>query len=187
MKVQTKVITLISLVAIIFFLALYLIQLAEKQKTEGILAERKLEKSESFKKAIQSFGSNLEVFAKDYTQWDDMVGFVESKDSVWADENIDFSINTYNANAVWIFNTDLSPVYSVNNLELPSIDSFPISKDKIEKIFKNGYFCHFFVFVDNDLFEIRGAPIQSSSDLVRSTQPSGFFFYSTSVVKGFYL
>ena len=55
MKVQTKVITLISLVASIFFLALYLIQLAEKQKTEGILAARKLEKSESFKKAIQSF------------------------------------------------------------------------------------------------------------------------------------
>lgn len=176
MKVQTKVITLISLVASIFFLALYLIQLAEKQKTEGILAARKLEKSESFKKAIQSFGSNLEVFAKDYTQWDDMVGFVDSKDSVWADENIDFSINTYNANAVWIFNTDLSPVYSVNNLELPSIDSLPISKDKIEKIFKNGYFCHFFVFVNNDLFEIRGAPIQSSSDLLRLTQPSGFFF-----------
>ncbi len=146
MKVQTKVITLISLVAIIFFLALYLIQLAEKQKTEGILAARKLEKSESFKKAIQSFESNLEVFAKDYTQWDEMVDFVESKDSVWADENIDYSINTYHANAVWIFNPDLTLLYSVNNLLSSSINYFPLKKDKIERMFKNGYFCHFFIF-----------------------------------------
>ncbi len=176
MKVQTKVITLISLVASIFFLALYLIQLAEKQKTAEILTARKLEKSESFKKAIQSFESNLEVFAKDYTQWDEMVNFVKSKDSVWADENIDYSINTYHANAVWIFNPDLSPIYSINNLQLPSIDSFPISKDKIEKLFKNGYFCHFFILINEEIFEIRGAPIQPSSDLQRLTMPAGFFF-----------
>jgi len=176
MKVQTKVITLISLVAIIFFLALYLIQLAEKQKTEGILTARKLEKSESFKKAIQSFESNLEVFAKDYTQWDEMVDFVETKDSVWADENIDYSINTYHTNAVWIFKPDLTLLYSVNNLLSSSINYFPLKKDKIERMFKNGYFCHFFILINEELFEIRGAPIQPSSDLQRLTKPAGFFF-----------
>jgi PAS domain S-box-containing protein len=155
---------------------LYLIQQAEKQKTEVILAERKFEKSGSFKKTIQSFERSLEVFAKDYTQWDEMVDFVESKDSIWADENIDYSINTYQVNAAWIFDTDLTLIYTVNNLSLVSIDSFTIEKEKIEIMFKNGYFCHFFALIDNMLFEIRSAPIQPSSDSQRLAKPSGFFF-----------
>ena len=106
MKVQSKVVLLITIVAFIFLVALYLIQLTEQQKTQDILAERKLEKSKSFRQAIQLFESNLEVFAKDYTQWDEMVDFVVTRDSIWADENIDYSLATYQANAVWIFKPD---------------------------------------------------------------------------------
>ena len=129
MKVQSKVVLLITIVAFIFLVALYLIQLTEQQKTQDILAERKLEKSKSFRQAIQLFESNLEVFAKDYTQWDEMVDFVRTRDSIWADENIDYSLNTYQANAVWIFKPDLTLQYSVNNLSLSSIDLFPIEKE----------------------------------------------------------
>jgi PAS domain S-box-containing protein len=176
MKVQSKVILLITLVACIFLAALYLIQLAEQQKTQNILAERKLEKSESFRQAIQIFESNLEVYARDYTQWDEMVDFVRTKDSIWAYENIDYSLNTYQSNAVWIFKSDLTLLYSVNNLSLPSIDLFPIEEEKIDKMFKDNYFRHFFVQVDSLLFELRSAPIQPSSDLDRVTKPAGFFF-----------
>ena len=176
MKVQTKIIILIALVVCVFFAALYLIQIAEKQKTEDILNQRRSEKEESFKKTIQSFESSLEVFARDYTQWDDMVDFVWKPDSAWADENIDYSINTYNANVVWVLKKDLTFLYSTNNLSTPSVNTFPLEKRQIKKMFDNGYFCHFFVRIDSMLFEVRGAPIQPSSDLKRETEPSGFFF-----------
>jgi len=176
MKLQTKITILITLVAGIFFIALFLIQFAETQKTEDILKERKSEKEESFKKTIQSFESNLEVFSKDYTQWDEMVNFIGTADSMWADENIDFALNTYHVNTAWVFKKDLTLLYSSNNLSMPSVNSFPLEKEIVEKIFTNGYFCHFFVRIDDLLFEIRGAPIQPSSDLKRETEPAGFFF-----------
>ena len=59
---------------------------------------------------------------------------------------------------------------------MPSIDLFPLEKEKIEKIFKDNFFCHFFVQIDSMLFEIRSAPIHPSSDLKRTTTPGGFFF-----------
>jgi PAS domain S-box-containing protein len=176
MKVQTRMILLILIVISIFFAGLYSIQLVEKQKTEDMLTKRKLEKRESFKKTLQLFGNNLEVFSRDYTQWDEMVNFVKTVDPVWASENIDFSINTYGANVAWIFNKDLKSVYSANNLSLSAINKFPLEKEKIEKLFTSGYFCHFFVMIDSNLFEVRGAPIQSTSDLTRETKPAGFFF-----------
>jgi hypothetical protein len=176
MKVQTKVTVIISVVITVMLIALYFIQTSEKQKIEDILETRRIEKSETFDRTLQLYQNRLEVFDMDYTQWDEMVDFVSTADTTWAEENIDFTLNTFKANAAWVLKPDLSLVYAANNLSLSSINKFPIDKEKILKLFTSGYFCHFFILIDNQLFEIRGAPIQPSSDVNREQEPSGFFF-----------
>jgi PAS domain-containing protein len=175
MKLQTKIAFLIGSIALVFFIILFLIQYTENQKTQEILVERKIEKLKSFKSTLQSIEKTLEVFAKDYTQWDEMVNFISSKDPAWAYDNIDYSLNTYKANAAWLFDTDFEKVYSANNLNQNTLNTFPLDKNKIKKILTNQKFPHFFIVIKDELVEVRGAPIQPSNDLERKTKPSGYF------------
>jgi PAS domain S-box-containing protein len=175
MKLQTKIAFLIGSIALVFFIILFLIQYTENQKTQEILVERKIEKLKSFKSTLQSIEKTLEVFAKDYTQWDEMVNFISSKDPAWAYDNIDYSLNTYKANAAWLFDTDFEKVYSANNLNQNTLNKFPLDKNKIKKILISQKFPHFFIVIKDELVEVRGAPIQPSNDLERKTKPSGYF------------
>lgn len=176
MKLQTKISILIVVVVLFFATTLFLIQFAEQQKTREILKLRKIEQQESFKRAIKSFEHSLEVFSKDYTQWTEMVDFVYSGDSAWAFENIDYSLNTYNANVVWVYKSDLSFLYSANSLSTNLIDTLPLNYSQRKKVISQSIFSHFFIVIDTMLIEVRGAPIQPSSDLDRTTIPVGYFF-----------
>jgi len=83
---------------------------------------------------------------------------------------------TFNANAVWVMDEQLNQVYSINNLNLKSLESFPLSKSEVKEITDRNWISNFFIMIDNYLFEIHYAPIQPSEDSERKTKPKGFFF-----------
>jgi PAS domain S-box-containing protein len=152
-----------------------LIQFEENKKTETIIAERKIEQKKALEHTIMSVGKTLEVFSKDYTQWTDMVDFVYNRDSVWALENIEYPIETFNLNAVWLYDEKFNEVYTVNNLDQLDLKSFLLNNEELKSLFNKNFFNHFFIQKDEQLFEIRTAPIQPTEDYERLTKPKGYF------------
>jgi PAS domain S-box-containing protein len=127
------------------------------------------------KKLLDLQGNALDAFSYDYTFWDDMVSFANDPDSVWGAENILESLPTYNANASWVLNRSLEPVYYASTFTDRTL-SFPNEFRMIVERTPNFRFAHFFVRIDTSLFEIRGASIHPTADNSRVTDPQGYFF-----------
>jgi len=102
MKMQTKIVLMICITTLLFTVLVILIQFVEDKKTGEIITGRKIEQQKSLEHTVLSIGKTLDVFSKDYTQWTDMVDFVYNRDAVWALENIEYPLETFKLNSVWM-------------------------------------------------------------------------------------
>jgi PAS domain S-box-containing protein len=175
MKIQSKLIILISIIIIIFAGGLVFTNQLEKERIASILQNRIEEKKALLKMAIELNGSSLQSYVYDYTYWDEMVNFAQKSSPEWAADNIEASLVTYKANVTWVYRADFSLVYSINDIDDSSLNEFPLAPDTLNEIFLRDKFCHFFINVASGLLEIQGAPIQPTSDVERSTPPQGYF------------
>jgi hypothetical protein len=178
MKVQTKLILLLLLLSAIFAAAGYFYQVLKNKQMYIMFEEGSNEKNIYFDKLMKLKGANLEALAFDYTYWDEMVDFVSNNDIEWAKKNIDENVlDTYQANAIWIYKIDLSRAYSISNQDdAAALKEFVLPKETISSIFLKERFCHFFINTSAGLMEIRGSTIHPGSDPDRKTPPLGYFF-----------
>jgi len=178
MKLQVKAFLFMLTLSGVFLAIYFTLSFVEKEKTEELLMERRIEKLKSINLTLETSSRALEIFSKDYTVWDDMVSFVKSKDKEWATLNIEEPLKTFKANAVWVLNNKYEQIYSVHNLSSSSLNTFPLSINEVKTLTDKKPLSNFFIIIDNGLFEIFYAPIQPTSDLERKTKPHGFFFVS---------
>lgn len=176
MKIQKKLTISVVLLFGLFIIVLALQSIIARSNFLDLLRESKKQKESIFDTVIALKGTSLETLAYDYSFWDEMVQFIEKKDTDWAEQNLDVSLDTFKANAIWAYNTDRLLVYSINNLEDPGLKEIPLPQSAISKLFEKARFCHFFLNISNLLMEVRGATIHPSSDLERKTSPKGYFF-----------
>jgi PAS domain S-box-containing protein len=149
---------------------------SETERVDMTMAEQEQARSTLFHKIIDLKSYAPRTLAYDYSFWDEMVNFVNDRDSSWGEENIVVSLNTFQSSVAWVCDTNLSPVYYASNS--PDLDglTLPISHDSRTIAFRSGYFPHFFVQTSSGVLEVFGAPIQPSSDDKRESPPQGFFF-----------
>jgi PAS domain S-box-containing protein len=177
MRVQTKLISLLLFLSAIFVAVWYCYKSFEGKRIYLLFKQSTEEKSVYFDKLIKLKGASLEALAFDYTYWDEMVDFILNKDMEWAKKTIDVNVlKTYQADAIWIYRRDFSPVYSINNQSASSLKELPLSKENISSIFLQKPFSHFFVNTNAGLLEIRGATVHPTSDPERKTPAQGYFF-----------
>jgi signal transduction histidine kinase/CheY-like chemotaxis protein len=118
----------------------------------------------------------LETLSKDYTQWDDMVRFVTTKDPAWAEQNLVPALPTYGADASQVYDVKGRLIYA-NHVEGQGwIDRIAPPSGLIEAMRKGRPQRHFFQFVDGKLVEVRTSTIQPSDDDARATPAQGFYF-----------
>ncbi|MFI5145464.1 MAG: CHASE4 domain-containing protein, partial [Ignavibacteria bacterium] len=174
-SVQFKIIFIITLFTLMFIAYNLIEKSGQNLEVQSLFKLREKEKNELFDRLVKLQGSSLEIFAYDYTFWDEMVNFVSSKDTTWAYKEVSSGLPNYKVNFVWIYDAYDSLIYSFNTLYKPGYKRSPFGKDELRKIFGNEYFSHFFMKMDTCLIELRVAPIQPSMDLERKSKPRGRF------------
>lgn len=174
-KTQTRFILLFTAIVAVVIIGAYLWQQSENAKAEILLLDKKSEKASQTKKLIALRGESLKTFAHDYSYWDEMVSFVASRDSAWAEENIEASLPTYHADAALVYSTTEQRVYAVASEELVGLCSDSLLDRTVRAAFKKQLFCHFFTLTSVGIVEIRTAPIQPSADNQRASPPLGYF------------
>lgn len=175
-RVQTRISVLFISITVFFFAGIIGLAVIDWNSSAFLFAEKEESARTLLDKSIALNGNRLEAFSVDYSFWDDMVEFVSTGNKKWAANNIDTGLATFKANAAWIYRTDFSPVYSVNNIKDKTLTELPLPKEAFSKIFKSGYFQRFFVNTDRGIMEIRTGPIHPTSDVERKTAPRGYFF-----------
>jgi hypothetical protein len=186
-KVQSKLSILLILLMITVLFGFVYLKFVQSKKADKIYQDRKQQEIAVFEKTIKLVGSSIKNLTTDYTVWDDMISFVRNPDRKWALENIDFGLNTYGANAIWVYNNDFTLIYTTNNIAGagdPLI--FPLSRPILKKIFEEKRECYFFCMIQQGLISVRGASIHPTYDNKRKTAPRGYFlaakFWSNSYI-----
>lgn len=177
MRVQTKLISLLLILSVVFSVGRYYFQVFEDKRMVLLFKEDTKDKNTVFENFIKLKGNSLEILAYDYTYWDEMVNFVHKDDLSWAQKNIDENVlKTYQADAIWVYKLNLSLAYSIKSKSASSLNELPLPQEAISTLFLKSRFCHFFINTKAGLMEIRGATIQPSADVERITPPRGYFF-----------
>lgn len=176
MRVQMRIVVLLFVIISVFFALLIFQKMFEKNRLILLFKDEESHINETFDRIIELKGRSLKTLSIDYTYWDEMVDFAKNGDNNWAKENIDTALPTFSSNTVWVYKTDLTPVYFVSNIEGSETEKSLFSAVQIPQLFSKGPFAHFFIYSDKGLYEIRGAVIQPTSDIERKTPAQGYFF-----------
>ena len=178
MKIQTKILLLLFLVIGAFMAGLSFLRLWGVKGIESLYSVEKQEREESFDKFLELKGESLETLAFDYTYWDEMVDFLKTRDKTWAADILDTSLTSYKVDAMWVYRTDGTLVYSVTKWKDQQIkgEKIPLPDESLGKVFEQRRFNHFFFNTPEGPMEVRGATIHPSNDVDRETPPQGFLF-----------
>jgi signal transduction histidine kinase/ActR/RegA family two-component response regulator len=188
MKVQTKITLLLLAVTAVFMAGLWAFRAYDQQKFREIRTNRLVEAKQSFDGFLRQYGEPLQVLAEYDTTWDQMVQAILTRNQKWLSENVSSeTLAAYKAYAAWIYDRDGNLIYSKNAIPLdPDQDksvpeyttppNLPLPREAFDRLFAGEPTAHFFVKVDGDLMEIRGATVHGSKDYNRQTPQQGFFF-----------
>ncbi|MBN2694489.1 diguanylate cyclase [bacterium] len=184
-KIKFRLFFLLLLINIIFIGMVLYFRNYEIKQINFLVFEEKKENEQLLNIIVDVFGKDLAAFAYDYSFWDETVSFIKEPNPDWAKENFETAFDTYNLQHILLYDKDFNLVYSKSKIELN--DDFSekqkIATEKIIKTIKsdieskrvkNKWFSHFFIFIDNNLFEIKTAPVQPITDSKRETAPHGY-------------
>jgi signal transduction histidine kinase len=174
-KTQTRLILVLLIAFGTLAGGLVLYQRAERARIHRFFLQRVQEENSTLDKLLELKGASLQMFAFDYTYWDEMVRCIETADRQWADEQIAEALGTYQAQVAWVYRLDRSLVYSTHDKEVQSLAGFNLPDDALAQLDPDGRFWHFFIPSPSGPVEIRAATVHPSSDPERKTQPRGYF------------
>ncbi len=175
MKIQVKLVILVLIIIVIFTAGMFSLRYSEEQRSKTIFAERYKEKVAHFDKIVELKGLVIKSFVYDNSYWDDLVKFINKPDPEWAYNNLESTLINLSLNVCWVYDKDFNLVYNVSNVKAQeSLKALPFSKSDFKELFKYSSFKHFYLNTSEGLIEIRTAPIQSSSDFERTSEPKGY-------------
>lgn len=140
-----------------------------------ILASELKQNKTYFGNIVNLDGRSLDTLSVDYSFWDDMVTFVKTDNVGFAHDNLDTGLDTFNADADWVYRPNGSLVYFSTaddaasipqNLNLPQAFFAKLSTAK---------FAHFYMPVKAGTIEIRAATIVPSNDPNHKTPAQGYW------------
>jgi PAS domain S-box-containing protein len=174
LRTHTKLVILMGVVVIAFFYGLIGLYHSAGKQALLQLEDKTQDRAAILSELVDLYGAQLKTLANDYSLWGEMVDFVRNGDSSWAHTNIDVALDTYHADAVWVFKVDGTIKYRKFRSGID--DSLPDSalEYTLRKAISQRPFNHFFYKTAQRPIEIRTAPIQPSDDDARATTPQGF-------------
>lgn len=139
-------------------------------------AER--DRSRNTQQIVTLAAQKLTALVADYTPWDELVAFVQEQPSAefFAAETLEPALDTYNADGIWVYRTDFSPVYGLaRDGWLDTAARGPVTRALRRAKILDKRQAAFFVVVRGRVLDVRAATIHPSGDTDRLTEPQGIF------------
>lgn len=156
MRTQTKLMLVFIILFILFCITSIYINKIRDFNSKSIIAEIIKERSDYIDKILDLKAVSINIHSPVLINLLKYANFIRTKDEKWASENIDTSLNTLEADSIWIYDSDFKIVYSVEKIEGKFLKNqeLQIPKDVLIKIFKENDKKHFFFKTTNGLLEV---------------------------------
>lgn len=172
MKLQTRFFLLILVVFAIVLGLVFVQRYFDLQRIGTILDSSLNERKESFATSIDAEGELFKTLVRDYSFWDEMVDFVNTKNPEFAANNLDTGLDTYNANAIWIYSTSGKLIYSTTSEENP-VNALTLPPE-IFTTLNSEKFVHYYTETPEGVVEVRAATIVPGDDPEHTKPAKGY-------------
>lgn len=175
MKVHQRLL-LVLIVLLGAFAASYRWDLRRQQRTATELFNKVLTSELTQMQGVLKLETQrVQTYANDYSWWDEMVHYCETRDVEWWQRELMGSPQLYDADAAWLMTVDLECIGKVTREGVPPVPAVPFFQNKLRSMVSRGVFGHMFAYDGGELWEIWFAPVQPSDDRQRITAPVGYF------------
>lgn len=177
MKIQTRIVCMLVLIACLFFGIFVLMEYNERKKME-LLRQNEIEGYITlFERILELESLSLENFVFDYSSREQIVTMIEKGGAGSIDRLIRQGKTAFFVDVVWIFDTDFNLLYTTLENDAILLDSLELVEDGGWRLFMwRSFYRHFFTPSQNGLLEIRTAPVQLPEQREIDDTPKGFMF-----------
>src|SRR5579862_4573302 len=109
--VRFRILLLLTTFSVVVIAGLTQWRFTEAHRLRSLSYQAASEAQNYVTKIVNLKSSSIVTLASDYTIWDDMATFVHTKDKKWAVVNLDQALSTYDADASYVFDNEMHPVY----------------------------------------------------------------------------
>ena len=177
MKVQYRLLAICVILGAAFIGGFLLMQNNQRAQLANLAQGRKIEMEQLFQSILDLDHKEMRTIVFDYTYWDELVSFVKTGDPNFAHDTLDTSLDSYQINAIWVYDSNLKLIYSTTNLPEKIAPPLNLSDDEIRGLFQSSYLGQFAYYLsDGTLMDVRGATIHPSNDAAHQTPAQGYFF-----------
>ena len=174
MKLETRLSILLGSLLAIFLCAIGILHSAQRQSATELQTQIAEGKARQLASLVALSGRTLERFAADYTQWDEMCAFVESRDPGWATINLEQSLSSWNFQGIWVLDAGSRVIYRHLREPLATGDLPDFPTAVLVRNLCSPQPLHFFNASPLGLLEVRTAPIHPSDDTRSNEPPRGW-------------
>lgn len=173
---QILFLSIFIIIVILILISVFAILIKQKQ-SDLFKESTKIQLTRSIDLYTDVKESELKRILFDYTFWDEMVDFVNQPTKTWSELYIDPTLDTYQINAIWVFDIQYNNVYSIHDSLHASMQNLFFPDSLFEELHQNKYI-HSFIYHEQQLFEILGSTIHPSNDPEKLTSPKGYLFFA---------
>lgn len=142
-----------------------------------IYQDRKVERQESFRIISDLEQQPLKGLTIENTYFDEMVSFINKPTATFENNVIRSQLDTYQASAIWTYNTKYQLVSSTNMFDAANAKyNLGLDQADLTKLFSTSYLAHFYRQTDAGVLEIYGATVHGSDDPEHKTPRQGYYF-----------
>ena len=176
MKISTKILFYLSIIALGSLLFVFYQNNEEEKKNNIFIKNFVAEKTKTFNTVLELKSLPLYKHVVDYSIWDEMVEFAQTGDTGWASVNIrEISFPIFNANYSWSYDDSDSLTWVGSNIQDTFPKLLPLNQ-AIKKVFNEKEYTHFFIKTNDGIAEVFGANIRNTEDIDRNKKIHGRFF-----------
>ena len=174
LKISSRILKLLGIIVVALFIVLIILYLIQVRQEKLMHQESQAQFTNTVNSIIKLKTANLNQISYDYTYWDEFVEKIDTRDSIWLENNISTILKS--------FHVDYSCVYDTlkRMIQEASTSEFSMKKHITSELFRELHqkrFMNFFVATENDVMEVSCATVHHENDPTHAfTPPEGYLF-----------
>ena len=177
MNIRGKLHMVFVFAIIVLFGVLYIFLKTNERQNDLIVHSVAEQQATLINAAINVKSDLLDQIVRDYTNWDDIIFYLEHPNNKWAIDNIATIINSFRLHSAVAYSVKNELVYAFGTKSQITLSDPDLNQDVLKILHKRGVI-HYFRLLPEGMVEFSGAAIHPTLDSNRVSAPAGYFIIS---------
>ncbi len=158
MSIKGRLALLLGVLLVAFLLVLQALRHMESNRADELRKQSVQESLAAVQQWINLTNQPLLRFTQDFSQWNELAGFMSSRDPKWAESNLKQNLANYEIHALWALDANGKVIYAAQQKAAPLLPA-PFDPAALVRLSGTSVVRHFFTDSRDGLLEVWAEPV----------------------------